>query len=78
MDIKKSDLKDIVHQMISVSMETFDLAFDDSDMTSDDKQYCQDLYKHYKTHFANKIKCDAFRNKHNVVDMVQIAHSEKA
>ena len=38
--INKSILKDIVHQMIGVTLQGFDCSIDDSAMTEKDKENC--------------------------------------
>jgi hypothetical protein len=51
MNIQKKLLKDIVHQMIGTTLQGFDLAFDESKITEEDKNYCLALISKYENEF---------------------------
>lgn len=72
-NMKKKDIKDIVHQMICMSMDSFDCSFEDSIMNEEDKEYAFSIFKKYQDHFHNKVKNSNLHLKANVSELVNIA-----
>lgn len=75
--MKKQDIKDIVHQMICASMDSFDVSFDESSMSECDKEYAKSLFDKYSKQFHNKIKDSRFHHKFIVTEMVNIANEKE-
>jgi hypothetical protein len=75
--MEKSILKDIVHQMIGISMQQFENSFDGSNISDKDKEYCFKLLYKYEKDFLNKVKNEKIKNSFNVLEMVNIGQKIK-
>lgn len=69
--MKKQDIKNIVHQMIKTSMQSFDCSFDESNMSEEDKAYAYKLFGKYYEEFEAKIKDDSIKSMYDVSQMVE-------
>jgi hypothetical protein len=78
-NIKKRDLKDITHKMILEALKSFDVAFDESEISNKDKIYILEMLVKYQDEFAKKITDLNYLELHNINGMVQYAktHTNK-
>ncbi len=76
-NIRKRDLKDIAHQMMIEALKSFDVAFEDSEISEDDKKYIFKIIEKHQQNFANKITDLNYLNIFSVDDLVEYANTHK-
>lgn len=72
-NMKKQDLKDIVNKIIATSL---DVSFDDSDMSNEDKEYCETMFEKQRNIFLKKIKDNQYAEMDNVDHFVRYGISK--
>lgn len=73
MALKKQDIKDMVHQMISVTLQGFSESFDETKMSEEEKRYAFNLIKKYEKLFEEKIVDENFKKLMDVNDLADYA-----
>jgi len=71
MNIKKGDIKDMVYQMIISSIESNDVAFDETLIEEADKKYAYEIMDKWSEFFVSKIKDDNFKSLFSTDDLVE-------
>jgi hypothetical protein len=74
--IKKQDLKDIANQVMAISMEGFDVALNDSDISREDEEYTIALFYKEKEQLQKKIKDKKYLGFYDVETMTRYAISK--
>lgn len=77
-DIKKRDLKDIAHRMILEALKSFNVVFNKSEISSEDKIYILEILIKYQDEFAKKITDLNYLEINNIDGMVQYANKHKS
>jgi len=76
-DIKKRDLKDIAYKMMIEALNSFDVAFEDSGIKDEDRDYIFAIFKKHQQDFKNKITDLNYLNIFDVNSLVEYASAHK-
>ena len=75
--MRKEYLKDIANQSLQIAMRSLDLAFDDTSLSEEDKQYILDYIDKEADKYITKIKDDKMLEFHATKDLVNYCNDKE-